>query len=460
MFRSLFLIVTVLLSGFAEGAPLLQLIDEEYKSGLQLFDEKRDDPVVKMIYTENVQSGFVEVPLDYLNPASAKTFIHFLLPQKFDSKKPSVLFFMGGPGSPSSLALLSHIDQKIPEFNWIFFDARGTGFSKPPTFTDLNNVNYFSSEFTARDAKAVLDHLGVQKASIWGTSYGTVPATIFASQFGSQTVALVLEGVIFSGDVNLWADPHRQKILQRFFDRQPLKIQDGILKFSAPTSRAPTWYSNWLQKIMYQGNFKVKAQETLNSIFDGSKTDEQIQSAIVALNLFSKSQMYTETLFQNVYQFHQIACQELSAGVPGGSFNFEFEGRKLVPTKDSFLESCLEIPNMHSNMNRTYYAEKYPVSVPVTYFQGAEDGATGAPNAVRHFKSVAKGQKQIVIATNEGHTPIWSSIHVNTPQDSDKAKWTILSKALLGMRLEKSTLIPVQTASSKWVIKGSGQRLP
>jgi hypothetical protein len=40
----------------------------------------------------------------------------------------------------------------------------------------------------------------------------------------------------------------------------------------------------------------------------------------------------------------------------------------------------------------------HPLSVPVTYFQGALGGATEAPSATKHYKLVAQEPAQILIA--------------------------------------------------------------
>lgn len=94
----------------------------------------------------------------------------------------------------------------------------------------------------------------------------------------------------------------------------------------------------------------------------------------------------------------------------------------------------------------------------MTYFQGVQDGSTGAGNAVRHYKNAAVGFAQLILIRDAGHLPLHGGIASGyEPEDSLQFKLQALELALDGQVLPKSLLEELGSATLlKWVqvIKG------
>lgn len=107
---------------------------------------------------------------------------------KGNTTKPVVLFLHGGPGG--------HINEKSFDFfdlnDWfvIAFDQRGTGQSLP--FGSLEN----NTPFTAlEDIELIRKHFGVDVWTVFGGSYGSTLALLYAIHYPKRVESLVLRGI-------------------------------------------------------------------------------------------------------------------------------------------------------------------------------------------------------------------------------------------------------------------------
>ena len=79
----------------------------------------------------------------------------------------------------------------------ITFDQRGSGYSDHPPFEEGPNSFYTVEKF-GDDLKAVLDHLGIKRASILGFSMGAVAALSFSTRWPDRIERLVLASAMAS----------------------------------------------------------------------------------------------------------------------------------------------------------------------------------------------------------------------------------------------------------------------
>ena len=108
----------------------------------------------------------------------------------FQKGLPTILFIAGGPGaSPRD----SEFD--LIGYNIIFFEPRGLGCSKPDSKATFVDPLFYSTQQTVDDIKVVLEDYKVDKAIVYGHSYGTMVATIFAHRYPKLVELLVLEGI-------------------------------------------------------------------------------------------------------------------------------------------------------------------------------------------------------------------------------------------------------------------------
>lgn len=103
-----------------------------------------------------------------------------------------VLFLHGGPGSGFVESHKNVFDLRI--FNLILFDQRGAGRSKPFASLKANTTSKLVS-----DINKILDFAGIEKALLFGGSWGSTLALTYAIKYPQRTLGLVLRG-IFLGD--------------------------------------------------------------------------------------------------------------------------------------------------------------------------------------------------------------------------------------------------------------------
>lgn len=170
--------------------------------------------------------SWITVPVDYQNPALGTTQIYaFFAEGKFDPSRPTAIFFDGGPGANS------HGWSRLTEkFNELHFDQRGIGCSRPSTLELYRKDTFYSSLNTAKDADEVRKFFKIDRLSVFGGSYGTVPATIYANQFPEHTSAAVLIGVDF-GTSTVGDSRVVSYSLKKMYEKFPQETKDAMLSY-------------------------------------------------------------------------------------------------------------------------------------------------------------------------------------------------------------------------------------
>jgi proline iminopeptidase len=322
--------------------------------------------------------------------------------KNFNPALPTLIYFVGGPGGTSR-----GIEFSLPTTNVIFFEQRGISCSRPATRKLFLDPKFYSSENTAADALLILDAYEIKKASLYGHSYGTVPATIFASKYPERTNSLILEGVVFKADESLWISPRKVKYMQDFFDSLPKEKQDRIISFSERSDVAKTWFSLIARMTLGVGNFVEGLNGFLDStVFAKDSTDlelaEQISSMIPKIDITTPAE---QNGFGEI-TMGMISCQEMNMTNTMMSHLLYFKDRKLVPDRMNIDYYSMCIPLGLSKFKKDFYtAEKYPIHVPVTYFLGEFDPATSLDQGLAHFKNAQSSNKQALVLLGGGHTP-------------------------------------------------------
>lgn len=166
-----------------------------------------------------VQCGRLTVPEDYDEPGRTID-IAFMIVHAQPNRDPGnpVLHLSGGPGS-SSLAFVEmltqnpHIRDVVVDRDWVFFDQRGLGRSKPALrCPDESNyvkrvvscrnrlmgegvdLSQYNSLRSAQDIEALRKALHVTRWNLWGTSYGSRLAFAVARDFPDSVRSIVHDG--------------------------------------------------------------------------------------------------------------------------------------------------------------------------------------------------------------------------------------------------------------------------
>lgn len=420
--------------------------------------------------TSDELGKFVQVPIDYSHPELGTTPIYYWLKKPFDPNQQTLVFLAGGPGASS------HDGEFAGEFdfNIVYLDQRGVSCSKPLSHELSHDPKFYSSENTAHDLELVRKDLGVDRISVYGHSYGTVPATIYASRFPSQTQALILEGTIYAANESLYQSERTRGLMQRHYDSLPKPVREKILELSRRPDVAPEWYSRVNRFMMYRqdsfrlldywlnnsfGGLNIDAGNASNSLLDRRQTkdfglglfleaminckefkkgsasaffckflnqrttpnsepkpapkpadDSSDADPARSVAIFSDYQQSEEEFGFGLVMLAMLGCKELELGSPGATYYSVFNERgQLVSDRNPEPQNRL-CRELGISPSLAYSAERYPVTVPVTYFQGEYDPATDLPGARLHFQNVPHGFAQFLVLERGGHLPNLSSL--------------------------------------------------
>lgn len=115
---------------------------------------------------------------------------------KGNSSKPALIFLHGGPGG--------HINEKCFDFfnldDWfvIAFDQRGTGQSKP--FASLENNTPFHA---VEDIELIRKYFNVESWTVFGGSYGSTLALLYAIKHPKRVEDLILRGIFLGRQADI-----------------------------------------------------------------------------------------------------------------------------------------------------------------------------------------------------------------------------------------------------------------
>ena len=386
-----------------------------YVSGKELSDNNSD-----LLKYEN--GFFVDVLKNYEKPDGDKIKIYAYFAEKYDSAKPTYVFFLGGPGQNSHQSMSFKFNFfKTLGYNFLLMDQRGISFSRFEKVEDAMNTENYSSEYTAKDMVSVIDSLGLKKVSVYGASYGTIPATIFASMFPDRTLSVVLEGVVFDGDKTIYQDLHRIKILQRYYDSLPenikAKIENLIAEKKLTEYEIPgtlmailmaygedllPFYTKVLNRALIENNFTSKADlvkawaDISNELFPAKKSYSFVPPKL-SNDICYKIEDSTDV--NQILMIKEFGASELTSFT-----TFTLKDRKIEPLLHSGYVKSDKYKNWPTT-NCYYSAKNYPVKTPLFYLQGTYDGATPATGAILHFKNTPQSKSQLFLFSGSPHMP-------------------------------------------------------
>lgn len=404
---SLFLILDPVFSmvGAETSAHEKYFFPQGYVGGSQLREQHSDIVISEKGFT-------VEVPLTYERPelGNLNVYVHpGLSDRPFDSTKPTIFIVDGGPGQSSHKSTDNEIYSKI-NANVIRFDQRGIAFSRFNSFDQALNADYYSSEFIAQDIAKIMDHLKIPEATIWGASYGTVPATIFGHLFPDRTKALILEGVLYNGyDGDPKSTPLTLYQLNRVYKELPSAVRE---KISLAVERGwldPQVFPDLIFDVLGLRG-RLQLGRFLNSELIKKINDTSIENLSQLLTNTgaraipnpAPSLPTREALVRPILTIKEFAARSNDA-----VFSYKISGDRIVIDNSSSGKPRYAIDEEFYSFVKPsalpYSAGRYPVNSPVFYLQGAIDLLTPPNEAITHFKNVPKSAASLYIFTDAGH---------------------------------------------------------
>ena len=385
----------------------------------------------------------VNVPADYKDSSKGLTSIYAWTQKPFDPNKNTMVFFTGGPGN------IAHgIEFELANWNLVYFDMRGNSCSRPEKQELFEDPDFYSSHYVVYDVEAIRRYLKAEKISVYGVSYGTVPAHLYAHHFPHSTRSVVLEGVIFDGGRALIEPSNRIINLQKFFNSLSTEEQQKVLEFSRHPQISPVWFAQVGSNMLYYDRPFDAFKRFLDIVL------QNLDSAIPLLESFDKSTDPVDIAFGYGYMFMaMIGCQEL--GITDGSLSSFaiFQGRILVPDRKNILKEQYCDWNRDFNI-QTYSAANYPSKVPTFYIQGVLDGATGYINALNHFDLAVSGS-QLLLAEEGGHMPLHGGLNSGYETAAiAKVKLRILEQLLSGNPILEKDIADIEEVHSLgWTLR-------
>ena len=114
---------------------------------------------------------------------------HKLSIEEYGNKNGIPLIFLhGGPGAGASSTYQKYFNPE--KYRLIMFDQRGCGKSKP-----YGEVSQNSTQDLIEDINSILDFLDIEKVHIYGGSWGSTLALLYAEANPNRVISLILRGI-------------------------------------------------------------------------------------------------------------------------------------------------------------------------------------------------------------------------------------------------------------------------
>lgn len=166
----------------------------------------------------------VEVPV-FPGREGAPTFPLAYTDSGAQDAQPTLVVIPGGPGF-ASVAPYAFYRSRVARagFRVVMVEHRGVGLSRRDARGEDLPVEAMRVEYAARDVVAVLDHLGVRKAWLHGTSYGGYLAQAIGVEAPERVAGMFLDTAMFSAEDGEVQREHNRKLFLRGESPQTARI--------------------------------------------------------------------------------------------------------------------------------------------------------------------------------------------------------------------------------------------
>lgn len=431
------------------NAPQVKVNRDTYLSGTKFCKE---------YYTITISEfgRYVTVPVDYADPSKGQLKIYVYTMKPFVESKPSYIYVDGGPGQNTHGIMPDYFGS---DYNELRFDQRGLGCSAPETFDQYKDASLYSSANNIRDMEEIRKAFGITQWSIYGVSYGTVPATMYGSKYASVTKSVVLEGV--------FGRPDQVHLIS-------YKAEKINLALAALSSKQRISFSKLIQaqpddakmlvqifySLFYSDTGMRKMVNILKTIIadDGTINQSVLSSMKKSMNTQGTKAKYQQqpgAVDSNILTI--IYCKDLSyrnkelKGLEYSSQTNEFYTD--TTSDESYDKECNDVGVTKAD-EQPYKLEDYPVTIPIYYFQGSHDGATMAIGALNHWRTIAKGDSYFMLAQKGGHNPNLTRLESQDSYFVPSEEKQIFKKAISAEVITQDDITAINTnlPDQKWLL--------
>lgn len=355
------------------------------QSNLQFEQVTSFYPNDEIINNEGIEWGYFVVPEAWegTNAKKIKLAVSILKNKSKLKDKNPVVIINGGPGAGSIEGIWWWLNHPLREkSDIILMDARGTGFSEPRLCPDLGNeflkilaknqgaakdeeekilaamtckqqliakgvnVNEYHSRNISKDLHALKEYLKYPNWNVFGVSYGTYMAQVYANDFPNDIKTLILDSPISN--------------ISRYYTDNTSNYMSSLNKVFKACKNDPSCNAEYpnLEHIYYNIIEELtKTPITVNvdtSIIEAGTFTYNAEDFKVAIHQALYQKKLIEVLPLLIYQFHNKNKDALSALVAA------FSGALGLDYGLYYCVSCNElIPN---NSIQAYHRDsnKYP----------------------------------------------------------------------------------------------------
>jgi len=202
------------------------------------------------------KKGYIEVPDGYK--------LYFEL--YGNPKGIPVIFLHGGPGAGFSDSDKQFFDER--RYNVIFFDQRGSSRSKP-----FGSIKNNTTQDLVKDINRVLDYLDFDQVYVFGGSWGSTLALVYAIHNPKRVQGLILRGIFLANKYSI--DHYINGGIKEFFP----DVWDRFVKLVKKGEKPVNYYLKKIlskdktisEKFAYEWAYYEMSFYTINKISDPDK---------------------------------------------------------------------------------------------------------------------------------------------------------------------------------------------
>jgi pimeloyl-ACP methyl ester carboxylesterase len=421
------------------------------------------------INEDNIEWDYLIVPENWDNPngKTIKIAIAILKRRSNKTDKNAVIYLEGGPGAGGINRIWSWLDHPLRNNNdIILIDVRGTGFSFPKFCPDLGkefleilaknqnstqdeqqkmiaamackddllkrniDINSYNSKSIARDLNALKKVLKYKSWNVYGISYGTYVAQIYANDFPEDIKSLILDSSI--SDISEYYNKNTTNYvasLERVFEdcksdpncnKQYPNLERTYYNIIKKLDKNPITV-DVDKKIIANGYFSYNSEDFKIAIQQSLYRKRLIELLPLLITEFDKNNKKTLSSLVSAFSgalgldYGQYYCMSCDEAVPNNSISqFQKDASKYKQLNGglSFYKSDFVVCdnwNSGNNVNRKAkndLSRLSEIKAPVLVFSGIFDPITPVLNGVTTVKKFKNGI--LVNAPVYGHTPSFS----------------------------------------------------
>ena len=381
---------------------------------------------------------YIQVPVDYNDSSKGTLEIYAYTMSPFDLEKPSYIYVDGGPGQNTHGMMPDYL---YGTYNEIRFDQRGLACSSPETWEQYIDGSIYSSLNNINDMDLIRKSYQIKEWSVYGVSYGTVPATMYGSKFPLQTKSVVLEGVVGNPTDLHDVDYKVEKMnlaLKDLNSNQLNSFSDLIMS----NSKEGDFVVSLFFKLFYSDGGMRRMKKILNNFFN--ENGEINHSAIKVIsdrieayeNLYPHPQQpgaVDERILTTIYCKNLGLRNKINKSIgytKYGGFTSTYSSRVSGNECDAI--------GVKKTDESFYKLENNLIVKPVYYFQGSHDGATLAKGAKQHWLTIPQGASYFIVKSKGGHNPMTNQLTQDDDDVLEKLYRDIFKKSFAAVQIDNS----------------------